>query len=111
MNKAKLILRLGLGLVFLYFSLNQIFNPQSWFFLVPNFFKKIFVDVKFLIYFNGFFDLIISFSLFFNKYLKLFSILGFLHLFFLSFYLGFNPSGVRDFGLAIAMLSLYFLNK
>lgn len=111
MNRAKLILRLGLGFVFLYFSLNQFLFTDNWLYLLPKFFSNFFKDLKIIIYFNAFFDLFVAFSLIFNRYLKIFSFFGFLHLFFLSIYLGFNPTGVRDFGLALAMLSLYFLTK
>lgn len=109
-QKSKLILRIGLGLVFLYFSLNQFFNPVFWQDLVPAFFTE-FVSAKNIIYLNAFFDFLVALFLILNKYLKIVTFLAFLHLLILSFYLGFNPSGVRDFGLAMSVLALFFLVK
>jgi uncharacterized membrane protein YphA (DoxX/SURF4 family) len=106
-----LILRVGLGIVFLYFSLNQIFEPLRWVDLIPSFFSKV-IDPVILIYLNGFFDFIIGTFLFLGKFLRIVSIFGFLHLLGISlFSLGFTPSGIRDFGLAMSLLSLFFLSE
>jgi len=104
-----LILRVGLGIVFLYFSFNQIFEPLRWVDLIPSFFSKV-IDPVILIYLNGFFDFIIGTFLFLGKFLRIVSIFGFFHLLGISlFSLGFTPSGIRDFGLAMSLLSLFFL--
>jgi uncharacterized membrane protein YphA (DoxX/SURF4 family) len=106
-----LILRAGLGIVFLYFSFNQIFEPLRWVDLIPSFFSKI-IDPVILIYLNGFFDFIIGTFLFLGKFLRIVSLFGFLHLLgIFLFSLGFTPSGIRDFGLAMSLLSLFFLSE
>jgi len=106
---AKLILRFGLGVVFLYFGLNQFLSPEKWVGLLPDFLSNL-ENAKYFIYLNAIFDVLVALSLFFDLFLKLFSILGFLHLLGISlFSLGvFSPSGARDIGLAFAMLSLFF---
>jgi hypothetical protein len=44
--------------------------------------------------------------------LRIVSLFGFLHLLGVSlFSLGFTPSGIRDFGLAMSLLSLFFLSE
>lgn len=107
----KVILKTGLGLVFLYFGLSQLIEPTRWVDLVPEIFTQ-FTDIKIIIYLNGIFDTLIALFLFCGIFIKIISILGFIHLIAISlFSLGFTPSGVRDFGLALAMLSLFFLDK
>jgi len=107
----KLVLRIGLGLVFLYFGLNQLIEPTRWVDLIPETFTK-FIDPKIIIYLNGIFDILIAFFLFCGIFIKIISILGFIHLIGVSlFSLGFTPSGIRDLGLAFAILSLYFFGE
>jgi len=105
---AKLILRFGLAVVFLYFGVSQFLSPERWITLLPDFLGNL-ENAKYFIYLNATFDILIAVSLFFDLFLKLFSILGFLHLLGISlFSLGIlSPSGVRDIGLAFAMLSLF----
>lgn len=107
----KLILRIGLGLVFIYFGLNQLIEPMGWVDLVPEIFTK-FTGAKIIVYLNGIFDISIALFLFFGIFLKIISILGFIHLivvFLFSF--GFTPSGIRDLGLAFSILSLFFFGE
>jgi uncharacterized membrane protein len=108
-KQAKFILRFGLGIVFLYFGVNQFLSPEKWTALLPDFLSNL-GNVKYFIYLNATFDILVAISLFFDLFLKLFSILGFLHLLAISlFSLGvLNPSGARDIGLGFAMLSLFF---
>ncbi len=106
-----LILRVGLGIVFLYFGFNQIIEPKAWIDLVPSIFSN-FVNLKIFIYLNGIFDLIIGICLILGLFIKIISLLGFLHLISIFlFSLKFTPSGIRDLGLAFAILSLYFLDE
>jgi len=106
-------LRLGLAIVFIYFGISQLLNQSGWVYMLPD---KIFGlslsdSIKpNLIIANGIFDLMIAGSLITGVFLKVFSLLGFLHLLSIAFFtLGFGPSGMRDIGLAFAMLSNFFL--
>jgi len=106
---AKLILRFGLEIVFLYFGVGQLLSPEKWTALLSDFLSNL-ENAKYFIYLNATFDIFIATSLFFDLFLKLFSILGFLHLLAISLLsLGaLSPSGARDIGLGFAMLSLFF---
>jgi uncharacterized membrane protein YphA (DoxX/SURF4 family) len=107
------ILRLGLAIVFLYFGISQILDQSRWIYLVPDRFFIFYINEVLkskLIFINGIFDLIIALSLISGIFIRIFSILGFIHLLSITiFSLGFEPSGIRDLGLAFAMLSLFFL--
>ncbi len=107
------ILRLGLAVVFLYFGVSQILDQSMWIYLVPDRFFIFYIHEVLkskLVFINGIFDLIIALSLISGIFIRIFSILGFIHLLSITiFSLGFEPSGIRDLGLAFAMLSLFFL--
>jgi uncharacterized membrane protein YphA (DoxX/SURF4 family) len=107
------ILRLGLAVVFLYFGISQILDQSRWIYLVPDRFFIFYIHEVLkskLVFINGIFDLIIALSLISGIFIRIFSILGFIHLCSIAiFSLGFEPSGIRDLGLAFAMLSLFFL--
>ena len=109
------ILRLGLAIVFLYFAISQILDQSRWIYLVPDRFFNFYINEILkskLVFVNGIFDVIIALSLLSGTFLKIFSILGFFHLVSITiFSLGFEPSGIRDLGLAFAMLSLFFLSR
>ena len=107
------ILRLGLAVVFLYFGISQILDQSKWIYLVPDRFFIFYIHEVLkskLVFINGIFDLIIALSLISGIFIRIFSILGFIHLLSITiFSLGFEPSGIRDLGLAFVMLSLFFL--
>jgi uncharacterized membrane protein YphA (DoxX/SURF4 family) len=106
------ILRLGLAVVFLYFGISQILDQSKWIYFVPDRFLNFYINEVLkqkLVFINGIFDLIIALSLISGIFIRIFSILGFIHLLSITiFSLGFEPSGIRDLGLAFAMLSLFF---
>ncbi|GIW67014.1 MAG: hypothetical protein KatS3mg095_0912 [Candidatus Parcubacteria bacterium] len=108
----KLILRIGLGIVFLYFGVSQLISPQRWIDLIPEV-KFIYMNDIFkqkIILMNGVFDCLIGLCFILGIFIKLISLLATLHLISIFiFSLGFTPSGFRDLGLALASLSLFFL--
>ena len=107
------ILRLGLAFVFLYFGISQILDQSKWIYFVPDRFFAFYINEVLkskLVFINGIFDTLIALSLILGFFIKIFSLLGFIHLLSITiFSLGFEPSGIRDLGLAFAMLSLFFL--
>jgi len=107
------ILRSGLAVVFLYFGISQILDQSKWIYFVPDRFLNFYVNEVLkqkLVFINGIFDTIIALSLISGLLIRIFSFLGFIHLFSITiFSLGFEPSGIRDLGLAFATLSLFFL--
>ena len=107
------ILRFGLAVVFLYFGISQILDQSKWVYFVPDRFFIFYINEVLkskLVFINGIFDTLIALSLILGFFIKIFSLLGFIHLLSITiFSLGFEPSGIRDLGLAFAMLSLFFL--
>jgi uncharacterized membrane protein YphA (DoxX/SURF4 family) len=109
------ILRFGLAIVFLYFGISQILDQSRWIYLIPDRFLNFYIGEVLkskLVFVNGIFDTIIALSLISGILIKIFSFLGFIHLLSITiFSLGFESSGIRDLGLAFAMLSLFFLMR
>jgi uncharacterized membrane protein YphA (DoxX/SURF4 family) len=107
------ILRLGLAVVFLYFGISQILDQSKWIYFVPDRFSNFYISEILkskIVFLNGIFDTVIALSLISGLFIRIFSILGFIHLCSIAiFSLGFEPSGIRDLGLAFAILSLFFL--
>jgi len=56
---------------------------------------------------NAWFELIFGLALFFGIYTRFVSLLLALHLANIAYVVGYNPTGVRDFGLMIATLSIF----
>lgn len=106
----KIILRIGLSIVFLYFSFNQFIVPEKWLNFLPNFLLNLNLGI-YVIYLNAIIDLLIGSFFLFGFFIKFVSILAFFHLLIIIFVgLGINsPSGIRDLGLAFSSLSLFFL--
>lgn len=103
----KVILRISLSLVFLFFGISQIYNPALWTGFVPSFVSSI-ITPGTAILINGFVEIFFGLLLIFGLYTRFSSLILGLHLFGIAFSIGFNPLGIRDFGLALATLSIFF---
>ena len=105
---ATVILRLSLALVFLYFGISQLNDPGAWSGFVPDFFKVSGISGNNVVLLNGFVEIVLGGFLLIGLYVRISALLLSLHLFGIAFSIGFNPLGIRDFGLAFATLALYF---
>lgn len=106
---SKAVLRIGIGLIFLYFGFAQAISPDSWAAYVPSFLSGGIISANNLVILNSIFELTLGLFLIFGIYTRISSLLLAVHLFFISLSIGFNPIGVRDFGLSVATLVI-FLN-
>jgi uncharacterized membrane protein YphA (DoxX/SURF4 family) len=106
---SKPLLRIVLSLVFLYFGFQQISSPENWIGFVPSFFLSFGISAETFVLTNSIFELMFGTLLIMGLYTKIVSLILSLHLFGIAFSIGFNPLGVRDFGLAFATFVI-FLN-
>jgi len=117
------IIRIGLALVLIWFGVSQLVQPDyflgylpSWAFppadtmqgmhfrmmgIVP-------VEAVTLIALNGMLDLSLGILLLVGFYTRIAALAAALHIFSISLSLGYNDVAVRDYGLALAALSLAF---
>ncbi len=106
---SKPVLRIVMSLVFLYFGYQQVTAPGNWTGFIPGFFLAFGVSAEGLVMTNAFLELGLGTLMLLGLYTRIVSLILALHLFGIAFSIGFNPLGVRDFGLASATL-VVFLN-
>jgi uncharacterized membrane protein YphA (DoxX/SURF4 family) len=107
-----LILRLGLAAVFLWFGFSQLLDSVNWVSWVPewavNFLR---IPPAMIVLLNGAFEVIAG-GLIALNILTRWAALGLaLHLAVITFDIGLNAIGIRDFGLMAATFALFFLTS
>jgi uncharacterized membrane protein YphA (DoxX/SURF4 family) len=102
---APVVVRIGMALVFLWFALNQFFNPKIWVGYLPEFLASTSNPVLF-IYLNAVFETILGIMLLLGIFTRLSALLLGLHLVIISISLGYSATAIRDWGLSIATLSI-----
>ena len=104
---APTVLRFGLAVLFLWFGLSQVTNPEGWVAWVPEWpTAQTGISVEILVFLNGLFETILGTALALGFWTRLTAFLLSAHLFFIAYEIGYNDIGVRDFSLAIATLAL-----
>lgn len=119
---APILLRIGLSIVFLWFGIHQIINPESFLGYVPALFDThpntmmhehplqslhtLPITPHILIMGNGFFETILGILLITGIFIRVVALLLSLHLVGIMVSLGYNDIAVRDFGLFLATLSV-----
>lgn len=122
---APIILRIGLSIVFLWFGISQLINPESFIGYVPEFLYDHPNDMNhehplqlahnlpltshMIIMGNGAFETIFGLLLLLGMFTRISALLLAIHLLIITIGLGYNDIAVRDFGLVIATISI-FLN-
>ncbi len=103
---APLVLRLGLSAVILWFGINQILEPQAWTVWVPEWTALLGIDATTVVYMNGGFEIIAGLMLLTGFLVPFAALALFLHLCVIILEIGMTPTGVRDFGISVALLAL-----
>jgi uncharacterized membrane protein YphA (DoxX/SURF4 family) len=105
---APFVLRLGLSLVFLWFGSQQLLDGENWVGLVPESIASISgISALTLVYINGIFEIVFGIALLLGIFTRWVALLLALHVFHIVSIVGYNDVGVRDFGLAMALLSIF----
>lgn len=110
MNIERTILRIGLGLVILWFGVEQILNPNSWIGYVPLWLDSL-LTATVVVYINGGFEIIASLLLIFNRFVKLSSLLLSIHLVLIIIELGYNATAIRDIGILVGLIALFAMER
>lgn len=104
---APAVLRVGISLVFLWFAFQQLTDTGTWTGFVPDIVVSLSgVSAETLVLFNGVFEMVAGLALLVGFYTRLSATLLALHMFHLLFIVGYSAIGVRDFGIAVATLSI-----
>ncbi len=105
----KVLLRVCLSIVFLYFGVQQVLDASAWTGFVPEFATKFFLSANNIVVMNGVLELILGTFMIIGLYTRASALILSIHLFFIAISMGFVPTSVRDFGLSIATF-IIFLN-
>lgn len=105
---APTILRVGLSTVILWFGYQQIAHTSAWVGYLPDWTTAFPIQASTLVYLNGLFEIVFGLLLLTGLYVRISALLLALHLFEITFTVGYTAVGVRDFGLSVALLSIFF---
>ena len=105
---ARPTLRIGLCLVFFYFSSQQFMDPDYWASsYVPQWALPFGLSAKTVVLFNACAELIFGILLLLGLFTRISALILSIHLFFITISLGYSELGARDFGLMIATFSVF----
>lgn len=102
-----LLLRLGLSAVFLWFGFNQLFNPEAWTRIVPDYATNLLgVSAATIVLANGIIEVVLGSLLALGLWVRVVAFILALHLIPITLEMGFGATGARDFGLVLAVFAL-----
>lgn len=105
-KNAKLALRIGLGLTFIFIGILIFFDPQQWLKLLSPWVLKIPVNTLLIgLFIISIFDILVGIMFLFNLWPIFTGILASVHLIFVLIVTGFNLVTIRDIGLLGAILA------
>ena len=105
---APVVLRAGMALVILWFGIQQLSSPALWTGYLPAWTASLPLSAVTFVLLNGWVECTLGILLAAGFYTRWVALLLSLHLYSITFTLGYGAIGVRDFGLATALLSLFF---
>ncbi len=105
---APVVLRYGLSIVILWFSVEQFLHTATWTAYVPDYVVSFsHLDASVIVIFNAIFELVFGLALIFGFKVRIVALLLALHLFDIMFTVGYGEIGARDFGLAVATFVIF----
>ncbi len=105
---APVVLRYGMTLVILWFSLQQFLHAADWTAYVPDSTVSLsHLSATTLVYLNALFEIVFGVLLAFGWQTRVVGLLLALHLFEIMFTVGYGETGMRDFGLAVATFVVF----
>ncbi|HLC53768.1 MAG TPA: DoxX family membrane protein [Candidatus Nanoarchaeia archaeon] len=106
---APAILRIGMALVFLWFSINQFFFTNNFIGFVPEILvSSLGVSPAIFVIGNALIEFIFGVFLILGIHVRTSAFILSLHLFGIAFSLGYNTTMIRDLGLATATAAVFF---
>ncbi|MES2985525.1 MAG: DoxX family protein [Patescibacteria group bacterium] len=116
MNKfaylAPTILRIGISLVFLWFGYSQVSDQVQWVLYVPESIVNLSkINAETLVLLNGIFEIVFGTALLLGFWTRTAALLLALHMFEIVYIVGFDATGVRDFGIAVAAVAVFLHGK
>jgi uncharacterized membrane protein YphA (DoxX/SURF4 family) len=104
---APAVVRVGMSLVLLWFGYSQLVDTPIWVAWLPAWTSALPVAAETLIRINGIFEVVFGLALLVGFYTRVVALLLALHMVNIVITVGYNATGVRDFGLAVAMIGVF----
>jgi uncharacterized membrane protein YphA (DoxX/SURF4 family) len=104
---APVVLRIGVCLVYLWFGISQIMNQSRWVAMVPEYASLVPISTENLVLINGISEVVLAILLLIGWRVRIVALLLTIHAFHIMTVVGYTPIGVRDFGIFIAVLSVF----
>jgi uncharacterized membrane protein YphA (DoxX/SURF4 family) len=101
-----LVVRIGLSIVFLYFGISQLRNPEAFIGWLPKEVSLLPFEPRTFVVLNGGFETFFGTLLLIGLYTRIAALLLGMHLLGITFTIGWTEIGVRDLGLALATISI-----
>jgi len=101
------VVRGALALLFLWFGISQVLQPDAWVAWVPPWPTELTgLSAETIVLMNGGFEVVFGILLALGLLTRVAALLLSLHLFFIAFEIGYNDIGVRDFVLALCTMGV-----
>jgi len=107
--KPALVLRIGLGLIFIYAGLHMLQDPQNWVGFVPSWIETI-INRQTFLYIHAIFELILGVLFLVGLWLPLISFMAFFDFFAILLFFGIDDTTFRDIGLLMMTLALFLIS-
>jgi uncharacterized membrane protein YphA (DoxX/SURF4 family) len=102
------ILRIGISLVFIWFGYSQLADVHSWIAYIPDWvIASTGLKAEMLVQLNGIFELVFGGLLLLGILTRYTAFLLMIHMIDITYIVGFDSIGVRDFGLSIATIAIW----
>lgn len=102
------VLRIGIALVFLWFGTNQFIDTNAWIGFVPDSIVSLSgLSTATLVHLNGIFEIVFGVALLLGFFTRYAAFLLALHILDITYIVGFDAIGVRDFGLSLATIAIW----
>lgn len=105
-----IFLRISMGLMYIWFGINQILYPDLFLKYIPNYTNSLFSPLM-GVYINGIFEIILSTVLLFGFFVRSSALILSVHLFIIGFSLVDGGTMVRDIALASALFVVFLNGK
>jgi len=109
---APVLLRIGMSLIFIWFGISQITSQTNWVDYVPSAITIAFnVSAATLVMANGIFEILFGSALLLGFFTRWTAFFLALHMFDIVYIVGFDATGVRDFGIAIGTATVWLFGS
>lgn len=107
-QKSKIIMRISIALLFLWFGVSQLHSPSSWTGFLPDWTNSLSMSPSILIYLNGSLEITFGLFLISGLFTRISSLILGLHLLGIALSMPYSPTMIRDLVLSVVTIIVFF---